>query len=296
MRITNPDEYFSEKVKRLAIIALVSSDYLMEQLVLKGGNAIDLIYQLSGRASIDLDFSIESQFDTGELEQIQSKLAPLFTQTFEPEGLHVFDLKFYDKPSGPTQIPFWGGYKIEFKVISKQLLKQLPDLDALRRQSAVIGPKQKRVFEIDISKYEYTKGKTPHTMEGYRVYVYSTQMLVFEKIRAICQQLPEYVQLVPTHTPVPRARDFFDIYVLLERFPIDFSSESNKQLLAAIFQAKHVPLGFVSLVPNYRDFHSADFDSVRDTVKANVKLNDFDFYFDYVLDRLKYLDLHNPFG
>ena len=45
-----------EKVKRLAIIAMVSDDELMDILVLKGGNAIDLIYQVSGRASIDIDF------------------------------------------------------------------------------------------------------------------------------------------------------------------------------------------------------------------------------------------------
>lgn len=45
-----------EKIKKLAIISIVSDDELMEKLVLKGGNAIDLIYQVSGRASIDLIF------------------------------------------------------------------------------------------------------------------------------------------------------------------------------------------------------------------------------------------------
>jgi len=47
-----------DKIKKLVIIALVSDDYLMEQLVLKGGNAIDLVYQISGRASVDLDYSV----------------------------------------------------------------------------------------------------------------------------------------------------------------------------------------------------------------------------------------------
>ena len=37
-----------DKIKRLTIIAMVSDDYLMEQLVLKGGNAIDIVYQFSG--------------------------------------------------------------------------------------------------------------------------------------------------------------------------------------------------------------------------------------------------------
>ena len=45
-----------ERIKRLIIIALVSDDYLMETLVLKGGNALSVAYELSSRASFDLDF------------------------------------------------------------------------------------------------------------------------------------------------------------------------------------------------------------------------------------------------
>ncbi|MBL7119885.1 MAG: nucleotidyl transferase AbiEii/AbiGii toxin family protein [Dehalococcoidia bacterium] len=44
-----------ERVKRFAIVSVVSNDELMEQLVLKGGNAIDLIYGISDRGSIDID-------------------------------------------------------------------------------------------------------------------------------------------------------------------------------------------------------------------------------------------------
>jgi len=47
---------FLEKLKKLTIIAMVSDDYLMEKLVLKGGNALDLFYGISPRASLDLDF------------------------------------------------------------------------------------------------------------------------------------------------------------------------------------------------------------------------------------------------
>ena len=51
-----------EIIKRIAIIALFSDDELMDSIVLKGGNAIDLLQVDTPnsyvRASYDLDFSI----------------------------------------------------------------------------------------------------------------------------------------------------------------------------------------------------------------------------------------------
>ena len=49
-------------VRRLTIVALFSDDQLFEQIVLKGGNALNLVYGLSPRTSLDLDFSMESDF------------------------------------------------------------------------------------------------------------------------------------------------------------------------------------------------------------------------------------------
>ena len=47
-----------ERIKKLSIIAMFSDDYLMDILVLKGGNAIDIIYGIASRASLDLDLSL----------------------------------------------------------------------------------------------------------------------------------------------------------------------------------------------------------------------------------------------
>jgi hypothetical protein len=40
-------------IRKIAIIALFSDDVLLEHLVLKGGNAISMIYGIQGRTSID---------------------------------------------------------------------------------------------------------------------------------------------------------------------------------------------------------------------------------------------------
>jgi hypothetical protein len=110
-------------------------------------------------------------------------------------------------------------------------------------------------------------------------------MIVFEKIRAICQQMEEYGLVVPNSGKSTWARDFFDIYTILQHFDIDFLSRENTQLLSCIFEAKRVPLQLISLISNYREFHRPDFASVRDTVKADVVLKDFDFYFDYIVEK-----------
>lgn len=53
-------------VRRLIITALFADEKLTEQLVLKGGNALSLVYELSSRTSLDLDFSIAKDFDDPE--------------------------------------------------------------------------------------------------------------------------------------------------------------------------------------------------------------------------------------
>ncbi len=64
-----------KEIKRTAIIALFSDDDLMDSLVLKGGNALDIVYGIAQRASLDLDFSIDKEFDKSELSRIDAKIA-----------------------------------------------------------------------------------------------------------------------------------------------------------------------------------------------------------------------------
>lgn len=284
-----------DKIKRLTIIAMVSDDYLMEQLVLKGGNAIDIIYQISGRASIDLDYSMANDFSSHELSNILETINNVLSTTFAEEGLSVFDLEFEAKPSGIgpiDEMEFWGGYTIEFKLIpSKIFSEHSGNLKLLRDNASIVGPSNRRTFRIDIGKFEYCSGKVAKELDGYTVYVYSTEMLVLEKLRAICQQIPEYREIVKSHPPAARARDFFDIYTITQQFPIDMNSQKTKDLITAIFAVKKVPLEYLNQVSNHRDFHRRNYVSLKDIVKSGVELKDFNFYFDYVIDLINAIKL-----
>lgn len=280
-----------DRIKRLAIIAMVSDDRLMNLLVLKGGNALDLVYGVAERASIDLDFSIEREFD--DLPAIAEKLRYAFERTFAAEGYRAFDVKIAERPAmvAPDLRDFWGGYVVEFKIIEQEKHGRLAgDLAALRRNAALVGAKQKRTFSVDVSKFEYCSPRQPVVFEGYTVLVYTPAMVVFEKLRAICQQMPEYAELVRSKSQSARARDFFDIYTVDQRYRIDFHDSENVALVRRVFAAKRVPLALIKDIHRYREYHRPDFAVVRDTVKPDVELQGFDFYFDHVLSRCAALE------
>ena len=158
-----------------------------------------------------------------------------------------------------------------------------------RRNAIQIGAKGK--FEIDISRFEFCQGKVAKDFDGYQIFVYSPAMVVCDKLRAICQQMPEYGPIVERHRPgAARARDFVDIYGFVEQFNLDLTGPDNYTLLKNIFHAKRVPLDFLGQVHKYRAFHQADFQAVLDTVKPGVVLEPFDFYFDYVVDLCERLE------
>jgi predicted nucleotidyltransferase component of viral defense system len=273
------------KVRTIAIIAMFSVDVLFDKVVLKGGNALTLVYGMSSRTSLDLDFSIENDFE--DFDDIQRRVFDALKDRYAAEGYTVFDLKFEKKPAVPRQgqSPRWGGYMISFKLMERTKYDTLGgNVDAARRDALVVGPDQRRTFTIDLSKFEYTAGKKEAQIDEFAIYVYTPEMIVIEKIRAICQQMPEYGQRGYT---TPRARDFFDIHLVLSKIKLDLSTARNLELARCIFAAKEVPLSLIAEIPTQREFHRQDWESVRASTAEAVK--EFDYYFDYVVEQTKLL-------
>jgi predicted nucleotidyltransferase component of viral defense system len=272
-------------IRRLVIIAMFSDDVLFGKLVLKGGNAISLIYKYGTRGSLDVDFSIEGEFENAE--DAAKRITRALTDRFDAAGFTVFDCSFGPRPQVPAQDnPKWGGYRIKFKIIERDKHRQLSgELAAVRRNATVIGPSQQRVFTIDISKWEFCKGKAETRLDDFAIYVYTPPMLAIEKLRALCQQMPEYaIRTAKT----ARARDFYDISVIVEESKIDLSASVNLELARQIFAAKEVPLALIGILEKYREYHRQDWPSVEATVGPELK--PFDFYFDYVLGIVKKLE------
>lgn len=269
-----------KQIRTIAITAIFSDDVLYEKVAFKGGNALSLVHAIGVRTSLDLDFSIEGDFD--DPKEIEQRTLKALTDRYEAAGYSVFDFKFRLRPTIPRagQDPHWGGYMITFKLMEKVKYDSVKkNLAAAQRDALVVGPDEQRIFTIDLSKYEYTTGKVSMDVDDYTIFVYSPEMIVIEKLRAICQQMPEYLQKLGK----PRARDFFDIHSVLSNRDVDLGSAVNLDLAKNIFAAKQVPLGLIVKIPAQREFHRPDWDSVRASTPEAIE--GFDFYFDFVIKR-----------
>ena len=272
---------------------MFSDDRLMEELVLKGGNALEIAYHASSRASVDLDFSMGEEFESAAL--LHARIERCLVSAFHDAGFAAFDIHLTERPPGLTDDvrDFWGGYQVEFKLAAlDDFASYGNDVEMLRRHAKILGAKNSTKFTMDISKHEFREQKVTADIEGYTIFVYSPAMIAAEKVRAICQQMPEYGPVVKrSHRPgSARARDFLDIYVVCEQLGVDFSRSDFHRLIEATFAAKRVPLAFIGEIPRFREFHRPDFASVMATVKASVELKSFDDYFDYVVERCRLLE------
>jgi predicted nucleotidyltransferase component of viral defense system len=279
------DQLEIRRIKEIVITGIYSDPYLREKLVLKGANVLDLLYGIASRASMDIDFSLGENLDVAESQEVAKRLESTLRNSFAQNQQYLFDFQFNRRPQNlkPNQPPWWGGYKVSFKIISIGNLDALGNnIDKLRREATIVNPGNKWTFSIDISECEWVEGREKHFMEGVVIQSYSPIMLLCEKIRAICQQMEEYGEFVPNPTRSARARDFFDIYVLCHAFRMDINSPEFGNHLKKIFKAKNVPLSLMRLIRTYRDYHRPDFQSVIDTLNPGESLLEYDEYFDFV--------------
>lgn len=286
------DEQSLLEIRKTIITAIASDDELLDIFVLKGGNALDIVYKLGERSSLDVDLSMAGDF-SDELEQarIRNRLFSALRDRFDAKGFVLFDEKFETRPQrggGPGVI--WGGYNALFKLIRRSRFVELGGivgtepsgrvLDAMRREASVTGPSSHRVFTIEISKFEHVAGKQLAEVDGFDCYVYTPAMIAAEKLRALCQQLPEYP--LRAH-PTPRARDFFDIHTVSTQAGCDISAPENLELVRAVFAAKQVDLKLLNLLSSNvnREFHREAWPAVQNAVRSGPP-ESFDFYFDFV--------------
>jgi hypothetical protein len=267
-------------IRRIVIIAMFSDDVLFEQLALKGGNAVNLVHRLGSRSSVDVDLSLQTDFE--DIPDSRERIFRALRSRFSEAGFTVFDERFYKKPlEAKAEIQNWGGYQAEFKLFETAKYASLKnDQGRTQREAVVIGPADQRVFRIQISKYEYCVGKVQANLQDYSIFVYTPEMIAIEKLRAICQQMPEYS--MRRHS-TPRARDFYDIFATITGAGVNLNSTENLELVRNIFAAKSVDLSLIPRIEQYREFHRQDWPSVELTTSGT--LESFDFYFDFVVQQ-----------
>lgn len=271
------------EIRQHIIAALCEDDALFENLVLKGGNALTAL-QLSPRASLDIDFST-----VGNLEEIQDlgdRMENTLKNHFQNMGFYLFGFELIQKPEDPH--PLWNaGHRALFKLIPVSLAKKLNfDLEKMSKQALYIGD-MTRKFKIDISHFEYCAHKELHDIADVPVYVYAPSMIVSEKLRALCQQLPAYPYRKPA-TKTPRPRDFYDIYSILEKKPVDFAEPAHREVLEKVFEIKQVDLALLKELSTTQAYHERDWASVQASLSRSCA--PFAHYFQFVLALIQKLE------
>lgn len=280
------------EIKRLTIKGLFRDDALLDKLVLKGGNALLIVYGMTERGSRDIDLSMVGDFSDQMKVDIDSRLEMNLSKVFREDGFFAFDFKCEEHPQAGKDniknLDFWGGYTVTFKVVRKEIHEKYgDDLKALRRNALMIGDNP--TIKVEISKHEYCDGKEEHKIDGFVIYVCSLVVIVAEKLRAICQQLEEYRERLHSRPGTGRARDFFDIHNIITTSQIDMNSIENIRIIREIFKAKRVPLTYLDRIDEVKELHNNDFSSLILTVKDPSRLKSFDYYFNYVKDLISKL-------
>ncbi|MDA0322698.1 MAG: nucleotidyl transferase AbiEii/AbiGii toxin family protein [Verrucomicrobia bacterium] len=265
-----------EEVITEAIVALYGSPMVSKLLLLKGGSAMRLFDGLDSRLSIDADFSVEDAIDPDgglfkEMERCMS-------EAFCVHGYEVMDFRPNKRPkhrrSGFPES--WGGWTCEFKLTD--LRHKDKSMETKRRNALVPDGANSPSIALDLSEHEYCGKQRTRNLHGVRVRAYSREMLVVEKLRAICQQHPDYPFRQESRN---RARDFFDIHELTTDTDDEFLRRCRRYV-SPVFEAKQVPLWILRELwdDGWVDAHRRGFDQVKDTVRGH--LHDFDVYLEHV--------------
>lgn len=268
-----------DEIKKTTLRALMNDDILMSGLVLKGGNALQLAYDITSRGSIDIDFSMGNDFSEREFKGFTSSLNWLLNEEFQKLGIVAFDVKFIEKPK-EGDIPQWKGYNLEFKLIEQDKYDKLGgEIEAIRRNAIKVNGQSTR-YTVDISSFEFIRGSAAKEIDGIILQVYTPEMIVVEKIRALCQSMPEYRYIVRSANAKERARDFYDIWKVCNSFK---KLNLTKDLFENIFAAKQVPLSFLENLESLREHNRENWETVKQTVNVGEELEMYDFYVDYTL-------------
>ena len=268
------------EIKKYTLQAMMKDDLLMQGLVLKGGNALQLAYDITNRGSIDIDFSMENEFKDKDFERLERVFDEYLNDEFSEIGLVAYDVKFIKKPKIGS-IPEWRGYNLEFKLIEHEKFDKFGnDIEAIRRNAIKINEAtQETKYTVDISSYEYVDKAIKKDIDGLILRVYTPEMILIEKIRALCQTMPKYKEIVTSARPKKRARDLYDIWMICQHFK-DLNLTGD--LFQNIFAAKRVPLSYLDNFEILREQNREDWEVVRQTINHDEETKDYDYYFDFV--------------
>ena len=266
-----------EELLDICIVALFRDQNLAQTLFLKGGSALRIFGDDDSRLSIDVDFSAANPIR--DSDKFFRHVHVGLSAELKKHGFAVIDFKSERRPSKPRKgaPENWGGWCCSFKLVEQ--VRAGEALENQRRRALIPDGANSSVIRLDISEAEYCGSIRSKTVKGVRIQGYTRELLILEKIRAICQQHRGYKFALGKN----RARDFFDIYRLSGE--IDDKLVGECQLhLAKVFEAKKVPIELLGVFwdEEFIDDQRRGFKEVEETVRDHI------VKFDICLEHIRY--------
>jgi len=275
--ILSPKFQFSsmtlQEIIEETVIALYGSKKIKEILVLKGGTALNISEKLQKRLSKDIDFSVSKQVQNPE--EFFNEVEAILKKHFKGIGYELFNFRFKKRPKKRREAisKLWGGYEASFKLIP--LGHNLETIEDKRRNAMMPRDSGSTNIRLDISEYEYCEPAQDVEIRNAVVRVYPPSLLILEKLRAICQQHPEY----PYSMGKNRARDFYDIYQLFRKHRSEKFFDVLKENLPKVFKAKNVNENLLKKIfqPDFLQLQEDGFKELLNTGNLSG-VEDFTFY------------------
>lgn len=265
-----------------AVLALYSDPELAEHLYLKGGSALRLFDDLAARLSVDADFATDTTVE--DPNTFFGKIKQSLEERFQPVGFDILDFEYKRKPRTQRldRPEWWGGWCCEFKLCDHKF--RCEPLETRRRNALIPEGGNASKIPLDFSDHEFCGLSRWKEINGISIHGYTRELLVLEKLRAICQQHPSY----PYRLNKNRARDFYDIDQLIQDID-ELFIKTCRQNIDKVFSAKEVPLDLLSDLWSeaFTDEFARGFDQVKDTIHGQA--HEFETYLESV--RFLVLDL-----
>ncbi len=259
-----------------SILAVFKDRILSRHMVLKGGSAMRMLEHDRSRLSIDADFSVRGAIRSATT--YFARMETTLSHSFAPFGYCVIDFRATARPKrrNPQMPKWWKGWLCTFKLLAHEY-GSLP-IETQRRRALIPEGANSPVIEIEVSEHEYCGLERKRRIRGVEVHGYTRELLVLEKLRAICQQHPEYQY----RSNKNRARDFYDIHRLCGgRMGARFVQRCRKDL-PAVFGAKEVPIALLRALwdAEFLAIQQRGFSQVVDGVRGSVR--EFDVYVEFL--------------
>jgi len=245
----------------ITLLAISQSNYLSEQMVLKGGVLMAIHYD-SDRYTTDLDFSHEdANFDSKNPESVEKIIDNLQQElSFSLQAASI-KLSEYNLSCGIHTIKAEpNSQKVSFVTASYPSLKIIIGYADKNNQGAVNRLNNKSssdTISIDYSFNEVVESVSEIALnnDDLAIKVYSLESLVAEKLRSILQQSERNRQ---------RGQDIFDIYHLIKNGKLDTNDEFIKVSILHILLKKSQGRKIENLLHK---------DGMKDSkIKANSKI------------------------